>query len=110
MPSGRKPDGDAPLSSAERQARYRLRNQVGQPAPAARMRRATDRRSRPQRWRDAVTELLTLQAVYAPGSRCCPTRFREPRPLTPCRPSSISISKASPRSSRPAVTAATDEF
>jgi hypothetical protein len=64
MPSGRKPDGDAPLSSAERQARYRLRNQVGQPAPAARMRRATDRRSRPQRWRDAVTELLTLQTVY----------------------------------------------
>jgi hypothetical protein len=43
MPSGRKPDGDAPLSNAERQARYRLRNQVGQPVAAAHMRRATDR-------------------------------------------------------------------
>jgi hypothetical protein len=65
MPRGRNPNGDAPLSNAERQARYRLRHQAGQPAPAARVRRAADRRSRPQRWHDAVTELLTLQAVYA---------------------------------------------
>jgi hypothetical protein len=64
MPSGRKPDGDAPLSNAERQARYRLRHQMGQTAPAARMHRAADRRSRPRRWHDAVAELLTLQAVY----------------------------------------------
>ena len=35
-------------------------------SPAAtRPRRATDRRSRPQRWRDAVGELLSLQAAYA---------------------------------------------
>jgi hypothetical protein len=65
MPSGRKPDGDAPLSNAERQARYRLRHRVGQPAQAARMHRPADRRSRPRRWHDAVAELLTLQAVYA---------------------------------------------
>ena len=32
MPSGRKSDGDLPLSNAERQARYRLRHQEGQPA------------------------------------------------------------------------------
>jgi hypothetical protein len=32
MPSGGKPDGDAALSNAERQARYRLRHQVEQPA------------------------------------------------------------------------------
>ena len=32
MPSGRNPDGDAALSNAERQARYRLRHQVEQPA------------------------------------------------------------------------------
>ena len=65
MPNGHKPDGDAPLSSAERQARYRLRHRVGQPAPVARIHRAADRRSRPRRWHDAVAELLTLQAVYA---------------------------------------------
>jgi hypothetical protein len=65
MPSGRKPDGDAPLSNAERQARYRLRHHVSQPASAARVHRPADRRSRPQRWYDAVTELLTLQTVYA---------------------------------------------
>jgi hypothetical protein len=31
----------------------------------ARARQPADRRSRPQRWRDAVTELLALQADYA---------------------------------------------
>ncbi len=30
-----------------------------------RTRRPADRRSRPQRWRDAVNELLALQAGYA---------------------------------------------
>jgi hypothetical protein len=65
MPSGRKPDGDTPLSNAERQARFRLHHRAGQPAPAARTHRAGDRRSRPQRWRAAVAELLSLQAVYA---------------------------------------------
>ena len=64
MPSGRKPDGDAPLSNAERQARHRLRHRVGQPAPVARRYRAADRSNRPRRWHDAVAELLTLQAVY----------------------------------------------
>ena len=29
MPSGRKPEGEHALSNAERQARYRLRHQVG---------------------------------------------------------------------------------
>jgi hypothetical protein len=53
------------LSNAERQARYRLRHQVEQPVPVARMHRAADRRSRPRRWHDAVAELLALQAVYA---------------------------------------------
>jgi hypothetical protein len=36
------------------------------PSPVvARPRRTADRRSRPQRWRDAVSELLALQAAYA---------------------------------------------
>jgi hypothetical protein len=65
MPRGRKPAGQQTLSNAERQARYRARH-LAQPAPAAtRPRRPADRRSRPQRWRDAVNELLTIQATYA---------------------------------------------
>jgi len=67
MPSGRKPEGEAALRNAERQARYRLHHQMGHPAGAARARRPADRhrRSRPQRWHDAVAELLALQAAYA---------------------------------------------
>ena len=53
------------MSNAERQARYRLRHLVGQPPVVVRPQRSADRRSRPQRWRDAVAELLTLQADYA---------------------------------------------
>lgn len=65
MPRGRKPEGKQALSNAERQARHRARN-MSQPTPVAtRPRRPADRRSRPQRWRDAVSELLSLQAAYA---------------------------------------------
>jgi rhamnogalacturonyl hydrolase YesR len=66
MPRGCRPTGEHALSNAERQARYRARQQVEAAATAAtRPRRPTDRRSRPQRWRDAVDTLLTLQAEYA---------------------------------------------
>ena len=65
MPSGRKPDGETPLSNAERQAHYRLRHLAGQPSAVVRPHRPADRRSRPQRWRNAVSELLALQASYA---------------------------------------------
>jgi hypothetical protein len=34
-------------------------------AGTIRIRQPADRRSRPQRWRDAVTELCALQAAYA---------------------------------------------
>jgi hypothetical protein len=65
MPRGRKPKGEQALSNAERQARYRA-HRMAQPAPVAtRPRRPADRRSRTQRWRDAVSELLSLQAAYA---------------------------------------------
>jgi hypothetical protein len=63
MPRGRKPQGETPLTNAERQARYRARQH--QPSAPSRTRPKTDRRSRPQRWHDAVAELLTLQAGYA---------------------------------------------
>ena len=57
--------GEHALSNAERQARYRARHQAEATAAVARPRRPMDRRSRPQRWRDAVDILLTLQAEYA---------------------------------------------
>ena len=65
MPMGRKPDGEHAMSSAERQARYRARHSTRPASIPTRPHRPADRRSRPQRWRDAVAELLTLQAKYA---------------------------------------------
>ena len=77
MPRGRKPDGDRALSNAERQARYRARCAASSPKATSRPRRPTDRRSRPKRWRDAVAELLTLQAEYAAWSDALPESLRE---------------------------------
>jgi hypothetical protein len=77
MPRGRNPDGEHALSNAERQARYRARHLM-QPAPVAtRLRRSTDRRRRPQRWRDAVIELLALQAEYANWFMALPDSLRD---------------------------------
>ena len=61
MPRGGAPQGRQPLTGAERQARWRARH-AG--APVTRWRRPADRRSRPQRWRDAVAELVALQNEY----------------------------------------------
>jgi len=53
------------MTPAERQARYRAAQTADKEAAVkVRYRRPTDRRSRPQRWRDAVAELLELQADY----------------------------------------------
>lgn len=60
--AGRKPLGDKALTPAERQARYREAHKDG--APRVRYRKPPDRRSRAQRWRDAVAELVTLQREY----------------------------------------------
>jgi hypothetical protein len=77
MPRGRKAEGEQALSNAERQARYRARH-MAQPAPlATRPRRPADRRSRLQRWRDAVNELLSLQAVYADWLAALPDSLRD---------------------------------
>ena len=65
MPRGRKPVGQHALSNAERQARHRTRRLTQPVAVTIRTRRSIDRRSRPKRWRDAVSELLALQAEYA---------------------------------------------
>jgi hypothetical protein len=62
MSRGRKPEGDRAMTTAERHARFRVAHADG--TPRVRYRRPGDRRSRPQRWRDAVDELVTLQADY----------------------------------------------
>jgi hypothetical protein len=70
MPTDRETDGaHAPTAT---DPRCQAGDQAGYPAgclvppPAQpRTRRPADRRSRPQRWRDAVVELLALQAEYA---------------------------------------------
>lgn len=50
------------LSSAERQRRYIARLKAG--APLVQYKRPTDRRSRPQRWTEAVETLRALQSEY----------------------------------------------
>ena len=61
MPRGHKPEGETPLSNAERQARYRARHLTQPPPVVTRTRRPVDRRSRPQRWDDATNVLLGIQ-------------------------------------------------
>lgn len=64
MPPGPKPLGESAMTAAERQARYRAAHAGPAPVVKVRYRRPADRRSRPQRWRDAVAELVELQADY----------------------------------------------
>ena len=76
MPRGRKPVGEQALSNAERQARHRALRTPPPNAAMGRSRHAVDRRSRPQRWRDAVNELLALQAAYADWLTAIPESLR----------------------------------
>ena len=77
MPRGCQPAGDHALTDAERQARYQARRQAEQAPPMIRYRRPADRRARPQRWRDAVAELLALQAEYAAWRDALPDSLRD---------------------------------
>jgi hypothetical protein len=70
-----KPLGDRPMTNAERQARHRAARAAA--LPVIRYRRAADRRSRAQRWRDAVAELLALQAEYAAWLDALPETLRD---------------------------------
>jgi hypothetical protein len=76
MPRGRKPEGNHALTNAERQARYRARGDAPPPV-AVSPRRPIDRRSRPKRWRDAINELLMLQATYADWLAALPESLRD---------------------------------
>lgn len=77
MPRGRQPEGEYTLSNAERQARYRARQQAKQPLSKVRYRQPPDRRARPQRWNDAVADLLALQAEYAAWYEGLPDNLRD---------------------------------
>jgi hypothetical protein len=71
---GRPPQGRRALTGAERQARWRARH-TG--VPVTRWRRPADRRSRPQRWRDAVAELVALQDEYTQWFEALPEPLRD---------------------------------
>ena len=73
---GRPPQGERALSGAERQARYRQRR-AGSGAAAVRPVRPPQPRSRPQRWRAAVAELVALQAEYAAWLDLLPEPLRD---------------------------------
>ena len=60
-----------------RQARYRAQRQTAEPQSRIRYRGPTDRRTRPRRWNNAVTELLALQAEYAAWFEAIPDNFRD---------------------------------
>ena len=75
MPRGCKPPRKQALSNAQRQARYRARR-VAQP-PALRSHPSAPRRTRPQRWRAAIAELLALQTEYAAWLDALPEALRD---------------------------------
>ena len=64
------------LSNAERQRRHRERLKAGQQPPRVRYRRPKDKRSRAQRWSDAVQELVDLQAEYQAWLDSLPENLR----------------------------------
>ena len=82
---GRKPLRDKTMTGAERQARFRAAHADG--SPKVRYRRPGDRRSRPQRWRDAVAELVSLQEDYRAGLDSLPTIWPRAPPPRRCGPS-----------------------
>jgi hypothetical protein len=74
MPRGRPPQDQQALTGAERQARWRARHAD---TPITRWRRPTDRRSRPQRWHEAIAELVELQSEYSQWFEALPEPLRD---------------------------------
>jgi hypothetical protein len=70
---GWRPEGEPALTGAERQARYRQRQAEGHAAPV----RPPRPRTRAQRWRAAVAELVALQAEYAAWLDALPEPLRD---------------------------------
>ena len=71
----RKPIGDHPMTSAERQARHRAHHPP-QPTPPRKLRPA-DHRGCARRWNDAVAELTALQAHYASWLETIPDNLQD---------------------------------
>ena len=71
----RKSIGERPMTDAERQARCRAARASG--TPAVRIRRPLDHRSRAKRWRDPVSELITLQDHYAAWLEALPESLQD---------------------------------
>jgi hypothetical protein len=89
-PGPRPRNGVRAMTGAERQAARRARlkaaglkqtwvnpGEGGKPPVVVRYRRSTDKRSRPARWRDAVAELVDLQADYAAWLEALPDSLRD---------------------------------
>ena len=76
MPKDPPTQGSQTLTNAERQARYRARK-AEQAGTTVRYRRPADRRTRPQRWHDAVEVLLALQAEYTAWADALPDALRD---------------------------------
>jgi hypothetical protein len=62
MKPGPKPLGNKAMTAAEQQARFRATHAEGM--PRIKYRSPADRRSRAQRWHQAVAELIALQEDY----------------------------------------------
>ena len=71
----RPPLGDKPMTNAERQARYRTSRAAA--GPVVHYRRPADRRSRAQRWHEAVNVLLALQGEYRAWLEALPDNLQE---------------------------------
>jgi hypothetical protein len=67
--------GDSPMTSAERQARYRAARMSD--APVIRVRRPVDRRSRIRRWNDTIAILTDLQMEYGAWLDALPDNQRD---------------------------------
>lgn len=111
MARGCTPDGAQLTSNAERQARYRARHLSVAGSVAHASRQHADHRSRPQRWYDAVAELVALQAEYADWFAVQPDSLQDTATATATANalrSSASTSIRSSASTHSEATAATD--
>ena len=104
----RKSIGERPMTDAERQARCRAARASG--TPAVRIRRPLDHRSRAKRWRDAVSELITVQDHYAAWLEALPESLQDSATADACdlrpRPHGTSGNRSAARL-RPRLTRAT---
>jgi hypothetical protein len=105
MKRGPKPIGETVMTHAERQARYRGAHADG--APKVKYRKPADRRSRPQRWRDAVADWWSCKPIIRRGSTRCRKIWWTARRRRRCGQSASLICR-SLRSSRHAVSGGTD--